>query len=212
MTKDFRDVRIIGEEEVGTHPDRVRWDERYASGQGPQSFAPHTWLVDQAWRLRPGRALDIACGVGRDSLWLARHGFQVHAVDLSAVALNKARAKAREMGVDARVQFIQADLTRFHFPRAHYDVIIGFYYWEPAIRSALREAVRPGGYLIYETFNIWWKHTRPEIDEMYLLRPGELLAWLKDWQVVAYREVGSDRFGGSGYRAVSSLVARRPDL
>ena len=203
-------VRIIGGDTDRSQSARTRWDERYAAGRGPQSPSPHPWLVEQAWRVRPGRALDIACGVGRDSIWLARRGFRVHGVDISAVALARASARAREMGVAQRVDFVQADLTRFYFPRAFYDLVVGFSYWEPAIRQALRNAVRPGGYLIYETFNIWWKHMRPDIDDRFLVQPGELRAWLQDWQVLAYREVGSDRPPQVTYRAVSSIVARKP--
>ena len=200
-------IRIIGREE---RDPRRRWDLRYAQGGGPRKATPHTWLVQHAWRLRPGRALDVACGMGRDSIWLARRGFLVHAVDISAVALQEAQRRAQKAGVADRVRFIVADLTRFAFPRAYYDLVIGFSYWEADLKHALREAVRPGGFIIYETFNIWWRHTRPDVQEAYLLQPGELLAWLRDWHVWAYREIGSDHPTVRGIKAVSSIVAQKP--
>ncbi len=203
-------LRIIGTPPEATNT-RSRWERRYREGGGPRKETPHSWLVDQAWRLpSEGRALDVACGMGRDSVFLARRGLRVHGIDFSAVALHTARERVWMGGLEERVHFVLADLTHFPFPRAYYKVVIGFYYWEPTIVPALREAVRPGGYLIYETFNIWWKMTRPEVADRYLLKPGELWERLKDWEILAYRELGSEHMATVGHRAVSSIVARRP--
>ncbi len=203
-------VRIIGDFDDVERNSRRHWNARYAAGGGPRKTTPHPWLVDNLWRVRPGRALDIACGMGRDSIYLARHGFRVHGVDFSAIALREARRRAQAAGISDRVNFILADLTAFALPREHYDLVIGFAYWEPKLKQVLRDAVRPGGFIIYETFNIWWKWTRPDIEERFLLQPGELLAWLKDWRVWAYREVGSPRPLTRGRKAVSSIVAQKP--
>lgn len=198
---------------IGRPPEddpRARWDARYAGGGGPRKTTPHPWLVQHIWRVPTGKALEVACGMGRDSIFLAQQGFYVHAVDISAVALREARRRARLSGVDHRVHFVVADLTRFAFPTGYYDLVVGFSYWEREIRAALRAAVRPGGFIIYETFNVFWAHTRPDICPRYLVEPGELLAWLQDWEVLAYREIGSDRPDSRGYKAVSSIVARKP--
>ncbi len=198
---------------IGRPPDddpRTRWDTRYARGEGPRKESPHAWLVHHLWRVRPGLALDIACGMGRDSIWLARHGFRVHAVDISGVALQEARRRARRAGVADRIAFVVADLTRFALPKARYDLIIGFSYWEPSLLPALREAVRPGGFIIYETFNVWWRYTRSDVNEAYLVPPGGMRAWLQDWHIWAYREIGSDHPSTVGRKAVSSIVAQKP--
>lgn len=203
-------VRIIGDLDDVERNSRLHWNARYAAGGGPRKTTPHPWLVHHLWRLRPGRALDIACGMGRDSIFLARRGFRVHGIDFSAVALSEAQRRARAADVSHRVSFILADLTAFAFPREHYDLVICFSYWEPKLKATLREAVKPGGFIIYETFNVWWKWTRPEVEERFLLQPGELLDWLKDWRVWAYREVGSDLPLTRGHKAVSSIVAQKP--
>ena len=203
-------IRIIGQPAEASNT-RTRWEQRYREGGGPQKATPHWWLVEHAWRLPPkGHALDVACGMGRDTLFLAKRGFRVHGIDFSAVALHTARERVWLAGLENQVSLILADLTHFAFPRAYYDVVLGFYYWEPSIMPALKEAVKPGGYLIYETFNIWWKLTRPDIADKYLLQPGELLQVFRDWDVLAYRELGSDHPSTVGKRAVSSIVARRP--
>ncbi len=203
-------MRIIGRPAEASNT-RTRWERRYREGGGPRKDTPHPWLVEHAWRLpRRGRALDIACGMGRDALFLGRRGLRVHGIDFSAVALHTARERVWMTGLEHYVHFVLADLTQFAFPRAFYDVVIGFYYWEPSIMTDLKNAVKPGGYLIYETFNVWWKLTRPEIADKYLVRPGELYDWLKDWDVLAYRELGSDHPTTVEKRSVSSIVARRP--
>lgn len=206
-----RHVRIIGDCPDVERNSRLHWNARYAAGGGPRKTAPHPWLVNHLWRVRRGRALDVACGMGRDSLYLARRGFHVHGVDFSAVALQEAGRRARRLGLDDRVSFVVADLTEFALPREYYDLVIGFSFWEPRLKGALRDAVRPGGFIIYETFNVWWKWTRPDVEERFLLQPGELLAWLKDWRVWAYREVGSDLPLTRGHKAVSSIVAQKPE-
>lgn len=203
-------VRIIGKPPDAAPNSRQHWNARYAAGGGPRKAEPHPWLVHHLWRIPRGRALDIACGMGRDSIYLARQGFRVHAVDFSIVALREAGQRARRAGVNDRVSFVAADLTRYAFPREYYDLVIGFSYWEPQLKAALRDTVRPGGFIVYETFNIWWKWTRPEVEERFLLQPGELLDWLKDWRVWAYREVGSDLPLTRGHKAVSSIVAQKP--
>lgn len=203
-------VRIIGQDPNVPRNSRAHWEARYAAGGGPRKSVPHPWLVAHLWRIPRGRALDIACGMGRDSIYLAQHGFRVYGIDFSAIALREAQRRARDAHVSTRVSFVVADLTQFAFPRAYYDLVIGFAYWEPALKSALREAVRPGGFIVYETFNIWWKWTRPDVDERFLLRPGELHAWLRDWHIWAYREVGSDLPLTRGEKAVSSIVAQKP--
>ena len=203
-------VRIIGQAPDAPRNSRAHWEARYAAGGGPRKADPHPWLVAHLWRVSRGRALDIACGMGRDSIYLAREGFRVHAIDFSAVALQEAQRRARTFQVASHISFVLVDLTRFAFPRAHYDLVVGFSYWEPALKDALREAVRPGGFLIYETFNIWWKWTRPDVDERFLLRPGELREWLRDWHIWAYREVGSELPITRGQKAVSSIVAQKP--
>ena len=203
-------VRIVGRPPAGARNSRAHWEARYAAGGGPRKADPHPWLVHHLWRIPRGRALDIACGMGRDSIYLARQGFRVLGVDFSVVALAEAMQRARAAGVRTHLAFVAADLTRFHFPRDHYDLIVGFSYWEPALKAALRDAVRPGGFIVYETFNVWWKWTRPEVDDRFLLQPGELRAWLHDWRIWAYREVGSDLALTRGQKAVSSIVAQKP--
>jgi SAM-dependent methyltransferase len=127
--------------------DRNRWNARYAAG----AFAARTWpsalLAEWSDRLRPGRALDLACGAGRNALFLARHGWQVDAIDISAVALERAAETARAEGL--AVTWIEADLERTR-PTGRYDLVVLFRYLDPDLIEALPGLLAPGGWLIVE--------------------------------------------------------------
>src|ERR1022692_1476851 len=92
--------------------DILGWDERYRTEQGSES-APTPLLIETAKSLKPGRVLDLACGTGRNALWLAQQGWNVAAVDGSAAGIEILRARAAELGLlmDARV----ADLEKGEF-------------------------------------------------------------------------------------------------
>src|SRR3712207_2825358 len=99
-------------ERTKTENSALSWDERYASGKYSAS-EPHRLLVSLVERLKPGKALDLACGAGRHALFLAENGWRVTAIDNSAVGLEIAERRAREKGV--RADFRLADLEKGEF-------------------------------------------------------------------------------------------------
>jgi SAM-dependent methyltransferase len=134
----------------------LAWDERYAGGDFQFGEAPNLFLLSQAHRLRPGmHALAVGDGEGRNGVWLAERGLDATAVDWSAVGLAKARALAERRGV--ALATVTADLTRWDWPEARFDVIAWIFVHLPpedralACEGALR-ALAPGGLLILECF------------------------------------------------------------
>ena len=126
-----------------------QWDERYRSADLIWSAGPNRFLVEEVSSLPPGRALDLACGEGRNSIWLSQRGWQVTASDFSTVAIDKAKGRARELGLD--VDFSVADATR----PVHgvFDLVIVFYLQIPAgefdeVLSVASMALAPGGTLL----------------------------------------------------------------
>ena len=87
------------------------WDRRYAEPHLVWSAEPNRFLVEELAGLPPGPALDLACGEGRNAIWLARRGWEVAGVDFSGVAIDKAGRMAAEAGVEAR--FVRADLAGY---------------------------------------------------------------------------------------------------
>src|SRR3954453_18258953 len=98
------------------------WNARYAEQELVWSAGPNRFLVSEVADLPPGRALDLACGEGRNAIWLAEQGWQVTGVDFPAVAIEKARAIAAKRGVD--VEFRVADLLAFEPPEQAYDLVL----------------------------------------------------------------------------------------
>ena len=130
----------------------TEWDERYTSlaAEIPDG-APSAVLMSVARELTPGRTLEIGCGVGADAVWLAGQGWEVTALDVSRVALERARARGRRAGV--HVEWVCARLEDAELRRAGFDLVTAHY---PALRHspgrdaqrALLAAVAPGGTLL----------------------------------------------------------------
>lgn len=128
--------------------DREEWNCRYAGRELLWTGEPNRFLVAETAALRPGRALDLACGEGRNAVWLAEQGWQVTGADFSEVALEKARRLADARGVEA--EWVAADLLEYRLEPRAFDLVIVFYLQVPAAqrRTILRaavEAVAPGG-------------------------------------------------------------------
>lgn len=198
---------------------RAKWNDRYRA-RPAQSYPPppSPWLAEHVGALerareavagvgvRP-RALDCACGAGRNAIHLARLGFTVDALDISDVAITQLATVAaeHELAIDARV----ADLEAIALPANEYAAIVVIDYLQRDLYPAVAGALASGGIVIAETF------TRAHIEQLghdfdprFVLEPGELRRSFPGLEVVAERETLVDRSGRQ--RAVASVVARRP--
>jgi SAM-dependent methyltransferase len=128
------------------------WDERYGADR-VWSGEPNPQLVDRVSDLRPGRALDVGAGEGADAIWLAEQGWQVTALDISQVALDKAAAHAASRGSGTTITWQRADLAAWTGEPGTYDLVSAqfMYLDQPALRHLYRrlgDAVAPGGTLL----------------------------------------------------------------
>ena len=105
--------------------DSNAWDERYAGDELLWSVGPNQFLVAEVEALPPGRALDLACGEGRNAIWLAQRGWDVTGVDFSKVGLDKARRVADRRGVT--VQWERTDVTEYAPAPESFDLVIVMY-------------------------------------------------------------------------------------
>lgn len=131
--------------------DREAWDERYRAQGLVWGTGPNRFLVEEIAGLPTGRALDLACGEGRNALWLAEQGWAVTGVDFSGAALDKARALAAERGHD--VDWVLADVVDWEPPADAFDLAIVFYLHLPPehrhrVMGHARDALAPGGALL----------------------------------------------------------------
>ena len=128
--------------------DREKWDKRYRAGAFTGRTHPSALLEDWIGRLPGGRALDLACGAGRNALFLARKGFEVTGIDISSEGLNRARASARDTGlaIDWQRQDLDDGLRVAH----EFDVICLFRYLNRNLMRGLSGLLAPGGILLVE--------------------------------------------------------------
>lgn len=163
--------------------DRAEWDRRYAAAGLLWAAEPNRTLVAEVEGLAPGRALDLACGEGRNAVWLATRGWTVTGVDFSPVALQKARRMAAERGVE--VTWVQADLLDHRPPAAAFDLVAVMYLQLPpgprrAVLRRAAEALAPGGTLLivaHDLENLDGGHGGPR-EPSILTTPDALVAEL----------------------------------
>ncbi|KAF4407865.1 class I SAM-dependent methyltransferase [Streptomyces lycii] len=165
------------------------WDEMYRSRDQVFSGRPNGVLVTEVTGLPPGQALDVGCGEGADALWLARHGWQVTAVDVSRTALERGAAA----DVADRVAWSRADLTVTPPPAAAFDLVSAQYFPLPrrpghtALRGLL-DAVAPGGTLLFVSHDLTDlpPHREGSPDPADYYQPAEVAGLLDgDWTVLA---------------------------
>jgi tellurite methyltransferase len=187
------------------HEDAVRWDARYIEEPRYSSFEkPRAFMLKHIQRLpSSGLALDVAMGLGGNAGLLIRHGLRVVGIDISGVALRRAKERLPEL------MAVQVDLTQFYLPSNTFDVILNFYYLNRRLWEPYKTALRPGGWLVFETLTLDMQERKPEVSPEYLLQPGELRLGFADLEILDYRE--GWREGSSGHpRSVASLLACKP--
>ena len=133
--------------------DRQRWDERYGDADFVVPTEPNQFVVAELTGLAPGRALDLAAGGGRNSVWLAGQGWSVTAVDFSRAGLDHARKLSAARGIAARVDWVLADLSDYQPASGAFDlVLIAYLQVEAALRvqvlAGAAAALAPGGTLL----------------------------------------------------------------
>lgn len=162
-------------------------------------MTPSAWLQRFA-PTTPGTALDVACGSGRNLRWLVQAGWRVTGVDRDTTATSPLRGLA---------EIVDADIENgpWPLPQQQFDlVVVCNYLWRPLFDD-IRAAVKPGGWLIWETFadgqQTIGRPSRPE----FLLQRGELLRVCRDWRIVAYEDLFEDSVNP---RFVQRVAAIRP--
>jgi SAM-dependent methyltransferase len=166
--------------------------------------APAAWLVDHRHLLpRAGDALDVACGSGRHAIWLAQQGLQTRAVDRDAEAVRQVNTEARRLQLPLHAEVLDLERDDARLEPAAYDVVVVVYYLHRPLFPQLREAVRPGGVLVYETFTQAQAERGRPTNPDFLLAPGELRELVRPFDILVERE---GEFDG---RMLASVIARR---
>jgi tellurite methyltransferase len=166
--------------------DREKWDERYRSGAYGARTHPTELLAEWLPRLPRGRALDVACGAGRNALYLAQHGYRVDAIDISSIALDRGRASAKALGL--AINWIEMDLEASLPNDASYDLIVMVRYTHPTLVARLVELLADGGHLLCEEHLLTKREVVGPTNARFRMRPNELLGLATGLRIVYYRE------------------------
>lgn len=199
---------------------RTFWDARFDTPEYIFGKVPNVFLQREAQRLAPrSRVLDLACGEGRNAIWLAGQGHDVLGIDISPLALAKARQFAAASGV--QVEFREADVREWAWEKGTFDAIacIFIQFAAPGERTRLFEgfatALKPGGLLLLQGYTpkqLEYRTGGPG-DVSHLYTPGMLHEAFGAWDILrleaheAVLEEGTKHVGRS---ALIDLVARRP--
>jgi tellurite methyltransferase len=154
--------------------DRRKWNARYAQGAYEVRTHPNELLRQWLPSVPVGRALDIACGAGRNSLFLAAAGFQVDALDISGQALARAAESASAQGLD--VNWMEHDLDAGLPDGDRYDLIVMFRYVNMNIFGMLSERLLPDGYVLVEEHLVTDANVVGPRGSQYRVAPGALVA------------------------------------
>ena len=199
-------------------PSQADWDAKHSLAAREAAEAP-TGILAELWPLLPtGAALDLACGRGRNAIFLAEHGRPVTAVDWSPAALDLLEKRAQALNLPVRriqriekakqaragIDLVEADLESAQLEVNGYFLILCVRYLQRSLFPQICRALRPGGMLLFETY------TKAQLDfsggprnPAHLLDKGELRRAFPELQTVFYRELRAEQ-------GIASLAARKP--
>jgi tellurite methyltransferase len=192
------------------HPDAQLWNARYLAGR--RHFLrrrPHPLLCAYADQLPPGGlALDMAAGAVANGVFLAGRGLRVIAMDIAEAGLRLGQKRARELSLP--LALVVMDLGDPWLPASGFDVILNFYYLSRPLFESYRQALKPGGWLFFETYV---QDTRRRLNSSHYLEPAELHSAFQDWEILHWAEIHKARRGAVlDSDRIAQLVARKPCL
>ncbi len=180
--------------------DKDRWDQKYDTEVYIFGKKPVPFLTQNIHLLPKGRALDIAMGEGRNGVYLATQGFEVVGLDISPKGLAKAHQLAEHNNV--KIETRVADLENHRLEKNAYDVILLMYYMQRDLWPQIKEALKPGGMAIIETYNVdHLKHAK--FNPKWLLKPNELVKAFQDMKIIRYQAYEDDN------QAYSSIIVQK---
>jgi len=179
--------------------DKERWNKRHVEKPMREHIEPI--LEKYIGEAEVGNALDIACGVGRNTHFLAEKGFIVDAVDLSDYALSQVKNMAT-------INKIEVDLDTYNLDINKYDLIVNINYLNRRLFPQIKEALKSGGVLVFETFIVAHGDFTQPANPEFLLRTNELLHAFVGLDIIYYEERMDTNLRGEKTK-VASIVARK---
>jgi tellurite methyltransferase len=186
----------------GAMDERERWNARYTAGVDKEIEAPYPFLREHVALLPRGRGLELAMGEGQNAIFLAEQGYAVTAIDISEVAVERARRSVQLAGIAIEVQ--RMDLGAATLPTEAYAVVACLYYLQRDLLPQIVNALKPGRMVIYETFTRGQARYGHPTNPAYLLQANQSLEAFGELRVRVDRELLVE-----GLKAVASLVGAK---
>ena len=182
--------------------DKDRWNSKYETEVYLFGEKPIPFLANNVHLLPKGKVLDIAMGEGRNGVYLATQGFEVLGLDISEKGLEKAHNLAKKNKVTIETKVV--DLESFTLEPNSYDVILCTYYMQKDLFKQFQSALKPGGMIVVETYNVdYLKYV--QFSREWALGTNEMLDIFKDLRVIRYQDYDD------GKEAYSSIIAQKPE-
>ena len=189
------------------HPDAQFWDARYLTDKAHWARRqPYPLLRSYADQLpAAGLALEVAAGAAPAGIFLAGRGLRVIAMDISEAGLRLAQQRAHELCLP--LALVVMDMSDPWLPPAGFDIILNFYYLSRPLFETYRQALKPGGWLFFETFV---QDPDRRCNSAHYLESGELYSAFQDWEILHWAETWRKRGGNTlSSRRIAQLVARK---
>jgi len=182
--------------------DREKWNAKYNYDNFITGKEPCAWLKSNSNLLNgKGKALDIAAGEGRNSVFAALLGYEVISIDISDIALDKAINLAKEK--NTKITTLSVDLDNSSLPENEYDLVLCFNFLERSLFPEIKKTLRSNGILVYETFTVdYLKYSN--FKRKWVLEHNELLKTFEDFRILRYQEIDENPNG------FASLIAQKP--
>ena len=182
------------------------WEKKYSGNGYEPRETPSALLTEWVDDRRPGTALDLACGTGRNSLYLAEKGYDVTAIDISPRAIAMAERIAREKGL--KINWIVADLDNYPMQGQYDLIVISFFRVSRKMVFPIVDALKSGGTLLCENHMLPPSSADEDQKHRFHLKPGELREFFQGLKVICYEE---RRVNGEGDHPShhASLVAQK---
>ena len=180
----------------------TKWDQKYRAGYGASGM-PEPALIQAIANIAPGAALDLACGRGRNAVYLALRGWTVTALDSSQVAIDELPGT-----IDARC--IDLESPDFQIAPDTYDLICDCNYLHRPLFPQIRAGLKAGGHFVAVIPMIDDDPAVTPMNPAYLCEPGELQSYFADWEIIYTTERKPTR--DPSRRRVAELIARKPQL
>ena len=192
-----------------------RWPGPLAAGVNGQHhpnqlIAPTPWLVENFNSLPKGLALDVAMGNGRNAVYLATRGFDVDGVDVDPDVVAQARATARRFHAPIRAVIGNVEDGTYIIPMEAYDVIVVFNFLHRPLFRDIKDGLKPGGVVVYQTYLEEQIRFGPPRNPSHLLAAGELAHVFSEFEILRIHERVDAAGPGGPLCALAGIIARKP--